>query len=205
MLRSSALCLVTVILAISLVTCNIGCQSELQTISVPAGTSVVVALQTSLSTENASEGQTFTAETTEPTVIEGKTVAPAGTIVRGKVSSVAKPGAIKGAAKMTLDFEQLSFADGATYEFDAAPITLAGQSDTEADVERLAAGTVAGAIIGGIAKGGKGAAVGALIGAGAGGTWAVATKGDHIVLEPGQRFRIETTDATEMPVKDTQS
>ena len=176
-----------------------GCQETEETTTVPSGTTVVVALQSPLSTESVSDGQGFMAETTEPIVVDGNTVAPTGTVVRGTVTSVTKPGNVGGGAKMTLDFNEVVMSDGSNYEFDAAPITLAAQSDADADVERVAAGTVAGAIIGGIAEGGKGAAIGALIGAGAGGTWAVATKGDHIVLEPGQRFRIETTESTELP------
>ncbi len=180
-----------------------GCQGGMRNITVPSGTSVVVALQSSLSTENASEGQAILAETTEPIIVEGTTVAPSGTVVRGFVTSLTKPGNVKDGAELTLDFKEILMEGNETYEFDAAPITLKAKSDADSDIERLAAGTVAGAIIGGIAEGGEGAAVGALIGAGAGGTWAVVTKGDHIVLDPGQKFRIETTESTDLPVKES--
>ncbi len=183
---------------VSLAGCMAG--EEVQTVAVPSGTSVEVSLQSSLSTETASTGQSFTAQTTEPIVIAGTTVAPSGTTVQGEVTKVTKPGNVDQGAEMALDFQHIVTKNGDTHQFIAAPITLKAASDTESDIERLAAGTVAGGIIGGIAKGGEGAAIGALVGAGAGGTWAVMTKGDHIVLEPGQKFLLETTEPTELPV-----
>lgn len=176
-----------------------GCNDTAETISVPSETAVVVALQTPLNTESATEGQSFEAITTQPIEIDGKTVAPMGTTVRGYISNLQKPGGNDG-ARITLDFDEIVTNEGEAHSFNAAPITLVGKSDSDSDVERVAAGTVAGAIIGGIAEGGKGAVVGGLIGAGAGGTWAVVTKGDHIVLNSGQKFRIETTESTELPV-----
>ena len=177
-----------------------GCRTEEKTVAVPAGTSVVVALETPLSTETASEGQAFTAVTTEPIMVDGKTVAISGTAVRGYVTDIAEPGQIKGSAQMTLNFEELVTVEGEAYPFVAEPITLTAKSDTQSDVERVAGTTAAGAIIGGIAEGGKGAIIGGLIGAGAGGAWAVVTKGDQIVLGEGQQFRIEIAEPAELPV-----
>jgi hypothetical protein len=177
-----------------------GCRDNGKTVTIPENTSVVVALNNRLSTQTATEGQSFRAETTEPIVINGNTVVPSGTAVRGYVNEVKKPGKVNGGAELTLEFRDIVTNSGETYGFDTAPITLTAKSDADADVERIAGSTIAGAIIGGIVKGGKGAAVGAVVGAGAGGTWAIATRGDQIVLEPGQKFRIQTTETTELPV-----
>jgi len=178
----------------------VGCLGEQQMKTVPEGTSLVVMLESPLSTESNYEGDVFETQSKEPVIVDGQIVLPIATTIRGTLTNVKKPGNVDEAAVMTLKFEEVVSTDGETYDFNAAPITLVGQSDKDSDVERLAAGTVAGAIIGGIAEGGKGAVIGALIGAGAGGTWAVVTKGDHIVLDPGQQFRIQTTVSSELPV-----
>jgi hypothetical protein len=176
------------------------CKTEAEnTVAVPAGTMITVALQTPLSTASASNGQAFTAVTTSPVVVDGKTVAESGTTVRGYVNNIARPGAIKGGARITLNFEEVVTKEGG-HPFSSEPITLTAKADTKSDIERVAGTTVAGAVIGGIVDGGKGAVIGGLIGAGAGGTWAVVTKGDQIVLDPGQKFAIQITETTEMPV-----
>jgi hypothetical protein len=175
------------------------CGMGQSTVSIPAGTEMVVTLQTPLSTATSTEGQHFAAEVAKPIVVDGKTVVESGATVHGLVSDMKKPGNIGGGAEMTLVFEDIKTTDGENHRLSAEPITLTAKSDAHADVERVAAGTVAGAIVGGIAGGGKGAVVGGLIGAGAGGTWAVATKGDQIVLDVGQQFLVQLTEPTELP------
>lgn len=178
-----------------------GCREERSSVTVPPGTSVVVSLATPLNTATAEQGQELSAETSEPIMVKGRAVVEPGAVVRGYVRDVQKAGAISHPAEITLDFDELVSDDGTVYTFDAAPITLTAESDARSDVQRVAGATVAGAIIGGIARGAKGASVGALIGAGAGGTWAVATKGDQIVLEPGQLFRIQIVTGTALPLQ----
>jgi hypothetical protein len=176
------------------------CGAGGKTVSVPAGTSMVVTLQTPLSTETSTEGQTFAAEITEPIVVDGKTVVEPGTTVRGEVSAMQKPGTIEGGAELTLDFQEIVTTDGEAHGFTADPIKLTAKSDTKSDVERVAGTTVAGAVIGGLANGGHGAVVGGLIGAGAGGVWAVATRGDQIVLDVGQQFLVQLREPAELPM-----
>jgi len=186
-------------LVLSLLVALMGCQSQ-HVKTVPDGTSLVVSLEYPLSTEINQTGDVFESQSTEPVMVDGEVVIPAATTFRGTLLNVKKPGSVDDSAEMTLKFEEIVSPDGETYEFSAAPITLVGNSDKDADIERLAGTTVAGAVIGGIAEGGKGAVIGAIVGAGAGGTWAVATKGEHIVLKPGQQFRIETISSTEIPI-----
>jgi len=188
----------TVFLALALI--GFKSEKEEQQTVIPDGTSVMVALNTPLSTASNYEGDTFEAQTMEPIMVDDEVIVPAGTIVQGTLTTVKRPGSIGGEAALTLKFDRVVDTDGDIHPFNTAAITLSGKSDSDADIERVAGTTVAGAIIGGIAKGGKGAAIGALIGAGAGGTWAVATKGGNIVVEPGQRFRIETITPVEMPL-----
>ncbi len=73
-------------------------------------------------------------------------------------------------------------------------------STTHSDVEKIAAGGILGAIIGGVTKGGKGAAIGAGAGAGAGTILMLATKGDDVELEAGQRLNVQMMSPTSIQV-----
>ena len=91
-------------------------------------------------------------------------------------------------------------SQGKTHVISATPLTLQAASTTHGDVEKIAAGGVLGAIIGGITGGGKGAAIGAGAGAGAGTVLMLATKGDEVELEAGQRLSVQLTSATSIQV-----
>jgi len=173
---------------------------RLETLTIPAGTLVVAALDTRLSSDTNHTGDPFVATTTQPIVIDGKTVAPAGTAIHGTVRDIQASGRVKGRARMTLVYEEIVDAAGNAHLFSARPLTLQAASDAHGDIEKVAAGGVLGAVIGGIAAGGKGAAIGAGAGAGAGTVIVLATKGDDVELDPGQKLSIHVTAATSMPV-----
>lgn len=173
---------------------------HLVTMTIPAGTRVVAALETHLSSDTNHSGDPFIATTTAPIVIDGKSIAPTGTKIRGSLRSVQPSGRVKGRAQMTLAYEEIIDAAGNSYTITAQPMTLQAASDTHGDIEKIAAGGVLGAVIGGIAAGGKGAAIGAGAGAGAGTVLMLATKGDDVELNPGQKVSVHLTSATNMPV-----
>lgn len=171
-----------------------------ETLVIPDGTSVAATLNTRLSTEANHTGDPFVATTTQPVIVDGRTVVPAGAQIHGMLRDVQGSGRIKGRARMTLAYQGLVDSQGTTHSISAQPLTLQAASATRGDVEKIAAGTVLGAIVGGIAKGGKGAAIGAGAGAGAGTVFMLATKGADVVLEPGQRLTIQMTSSTGIPV-----
>lgn len=173
---------------------------RLESLTIPAGTVIVAALDTHLSSDTNHAGDAFVATTTQPIVIGGKTVAPTGTTIRGAVRDVQASGRVKGRARMTLAYEEIVDAAGNAHLFTARPLTLQAASETHGDIEKVAAGGVLGAVIGGITGGGKGAAIGAGAGAGAGTVLMLATKGDDVELHAGQKLSIHVTGATSMPV-----
>lgn len=167
-----------------------------ETMIIPAGTSVLASLETRLSTDSNNSGNQFRARTVEPILVNGKIVVPTGAMVHGVLSDVQDSGKIKGRARMTLNFEEIEDTRGQMHRISAQPLTLQADSNTKGDVEKIAAGGVLGAIIGGIAGGKKGALIGAGAGAGAGTVIVLATKGDDVVLEPGQKLNIHMTSST---------
>jgi len=171
-----------------------------ETIVIPDGTNVVASLDTRLSTETNHTGDPFGATTTEPIIVGGRTAIPAGARIHGVLRDVQASGRTKGRARMTLTYATIVDSQGKTHTISAQPLTLQAASATRGDVEKIAAGGVLGAIIGGIAGGGKGAAIGAGAGAGAGTILMLATKGDEVELEAGQRLNVQMTSSTNIQV-----
>jgi hypothetical protein len=191
---------VALLIAAAVVT---GCREDLasqanRTVSmiVPAGTNLVATLETRLATDTNHDGDAFLARTIEPVIVDGRTVVPSGTRIHGVLRGVQASGRIKGRAQMTLAFEQIEDSTGQLQSISARSVTLQAKSKTRGDVEKIAGGGVLGAIIGGIAGGGKGAAIGAGAGAGAGTILMLATKGDDVELNAGQRLNVYTTSPT---------
>ena len=153
---------------------------------VPVGTELDLRLQTALSSKTAQVEDRFEA-TTMVELSEGERVLiPAGSVLRGVVSSVNKAGRIERQGKLTLAFDQIT-VKGRSYPI-RATVTQALESEgIRGEAGRIGAGAGVGAIIGGILGGLKGAITGILIGAG--GTIA-ATEGTDVELPAGSVLRV---------------
>lgn len=171
-----------------------------ETLVVPSGTNVVASLDTRLNTDTAVTGDQFSATTIDPITVDGTTLFPAGSRLRGTLRDVQSSGRIKGRARMTLVYTEIVGSDGKTHSISAVPLTLQADSGTQGDVEKIAAGVALGAIIGGIADGKDGALKGTAIGAGVGTVVVLATKGDDVELNPGQRLNVQMTAPTSVIV-----
>jgi hypothetical protein len=171
-----------------------------ETLVIPDGTPLVASLDRRLSTETNHDGDPFVAITTEPVIVDGRTVLPAGAQIHGVLRGVQASGRIKGRAQMTLAYQDIVDSQGSTHAISALPLTLQAASATHGDVEKIAAGGVIGALVGGITGGGKGAAIGAGAGASAGTVLMLATKGSDLELEPGRSLTVRPTAPTSIPV-----
>jgi hypothetical protein len=166
-------------------------------IAVPAATPLVISLDTALSTETNQTGDSFTGKLTQPVVVEGSTVLPAGTMVTGTIAAVTPPS--QGKASLSLTLTRVMVPAGGTYKVNSNTMQLVAKASTEKDLEKVAAGGVAGGILGGIVGGGKGALIGAAVGTGAGTAVAVATRDNHVHLASGQQLQFELTEAMRLP------
>jgi hypothetical protein len=175
-------------------------KQDRETLVIPTGTTVVASLDTSLSTDLNHSGDAFTATVNQPVVVDGRTLMPSGSQIHGVLQDVEDSGRIKGRARMTLLYQSIVDPDGQQYGISAVPLTLQAASETNSDIEKIAAGAVLGAIVGGIADGSKGAAIGAGAGAGAGTIYMLATKGDDLELNPGQRLAMHMTKSMSVQV-----
>jgi hypothetical protein len=158
--------------------------------TVPVGTEFDVRLQTSLNSATAKVEQRFEATTVLEYADGGVVVVPAGSLVRGFVSSVRPAGRIDRRGSLTLSFDELRIADR-TYRLRAS-VTQAIDGKVTEDVARIGAGAVAGAILGGIFGGGRGALIGVLIG---GGGTIAAVDGTDVDLPAGTILRVRLDQA----------
>ena len=153
---------------------------------IPVGTEFDVRLQTRSAPKTAQVEDRFEA-TTMVDLSEGdRVLVPAGSVMRGVVSSVNKAGRIERKGKLTLAFDQITIK-GRSYPI-RATVTQALESEgIRGETGRIGAGAGVGAIIGGILGGLKGALAGILIG---GGGTIAATEGNDVELPAGTVLRV---------------
>jgi hypothetical protein len=158
-------------------------ESVKETVTVPAGARVRVALLDGISTTKNSPGDTFEASLVEPVVVDGKTVFEKGAKVKGRISDAEESGRVKGRASLTLVLRSI-VREGEEVPIETKPFAVEAESTTKRDAAIIGGGAGVGAAVGAIAGGGKGAGIGALIGGGAGTGTVLATKGKEIHYPP---------------------
>ena len=159
---------------------------------IPVGTEFDVRLQNSLSSKTSQVEDRFEATTIVDLKDEaGRVLVPAGSTMRGVVSSVHPAGRIERKGSMTVAFDRLTI-NGRSYPM-RATVTQALESEgIKGETEKIGIGAGAGAILGAILGGAKGALAGILIGAG--GTVA-ATEGKDVELPAGTVLRVRLDSA----------
>ena len=153
---------------------------------IPTGTELDVRLLNSLNSGTTQVEDRFEASTLADLSIDGRTVVPAGSILRGVVSAVQPATRTNRTARMTISFDQIT-VNGREYPI-RATVTQALQGEgIKGEAGRVGVGAGVGAILGGILGGFKGALAGILIG---GGGTIAATEGREIELPQGTVLRL---------------
>ena len=154
---------------------------------IPVGTEFDVRLQNSLSSATAQVEDRFEGTTLVDLRDENNHVlVPAGSVMRGVVSSVNKAGRIERKGSMTVAFDRVTIK-GRSYPM-RATVTQAIESEgIKGEKEKIGIGAGAGAILGAILGGAKGALAGVLIG---GGGTIAATEGKDVELPAGTVLRV---------------
>ncbi len=178
-------------------------------IVIPAGTVFPVVLNTYLNTKGTQVGDVFYADTTYPIWIQQRLVIPRGSIVKGVVTQVNKPGKVKGKGSIAIKFETILLPNGVERTLIANFHGIHGPGAEKIDrktetVEQggttnagAATGTVVGtaaegAIIGSIVnRSASGAGIGAGAGALAGAAIVLLSRNRDLLLEPGTQFDLE--------------
>jgi hypothetical protein len=145
-----------------------------ETTTVAAGTLIDIRLQQQVSSASARSGDEFAAVLAEPLVANGKTLAPAGAPVTGRVVAARKSGRLHDSGYLRLALASIDI-DGKAVPVHSSSVFVIGGAHKKRNLALIGGGAGVGTLIGAIAGGGKGALIGGLVGTGAGTAGAYAT------------------------------
>jgi hypothetical protein len=172
--------------------------------AVPAGTALMVKLETTLATFSNKVGDRFQARLNQPVVVNGKTLIPAGATVEGRVTKVSEPRRISGKPTIGILPEAVIMPTGEHYFLDATLVDtnigqgtdvneegqFKGSGHDRHDTLETGGGAAGGMLVGGLIGGGPGVLIGGAIGAG-GTTVHWLTKHRSATLPAGTQLTLE--------------
>lgn len=146
---------------------------------VPAGTALMVKLETTLATFSNKVGDRFQARLTQAVVLDGKAVIPAGAMVEGRITKVAEPRRFSGKPTIAILPEALVLSTGERFFLDATLVDtdirgtdvnqegeFKGLGHDRRDQLEIGGGTAGGMLVGGLIGGPPGVVIGGVVGAG---------------------------------------
>jgi hypothetical protein len=186
---------------------------------VPAGTALMVRLDTTLATFSNHVGDPFQGKVTQAVVVNGSTLIPVGSTVEGRITKVSEPRRIAGKPSLGILPEAVILPTGERYFLDATLIDtnihgtdvnsegqFKGFGHDRRDQLEVGGGTAGGMLIGGLVGGPVGVLVGGAIGAGGTTThWltkhrsAILPAGTELTLELNRPLTMGTTVAAPAP------
>jgi hypothetical protein len=145
-----------------------------------------VRIQTELTSDTAQVEDRFEATTVVDLYEGNRVLIPAGSVMRGLVTSVNRASRTDRKGSLTVAFNQVT-VNGRSYPMRGTVTEAIESSGIKGEAGRIGAGSAVGAIIGGIIGGVKGALIGVLVG---GGGTMVATEGKDVTLPAGTILRV---------------
>src|SRR5262249_59053485 len=103
--------------------------------TVPTGTALMVKLDTTLATFSNKPGDPFLGKLSQPVVIDGRTMIPAGATIEGRVTKISEPRRIAGKPSIGILPEAIILPTGERYFLDATLIDTNAGPGTDVDEE----------------------------------------------------------------------
>jgi len=174
------------------------------TLSIPAGTILLIRTNDPLSSDHNQIGDQFTATLEQPIVVNGWVVARHGQVLVGQVKEAKKAGRVKGTSQLGLEITDITLVDGRQ-----APVLTqlwkgSGGTSHGADAATIGGTTAVGAAVGAAADWGRGAAIGAGAGAVLGIADVLLTRGRPTVLPPETPLSFRLVDPVTIDTTKTQ-
>ncbi|HEY2934186.1 MAG TPA: hypothetical protein VGK99_20795 [Acidobacteriota bacterium] len=169
-----------------------------QTLTIPAGASLTIRLNQSLSTEKNSSGDRFEAALDRDVRVNDNVALPARSTVIGRIYHLQRSGKVQGRAEMGLTLTSVVI-NGKSYPLHTSNWFHRAPGTKKSDAKWIGGGAGGGALIGAIAGGKKGAAIGAAVGGGAGTAKVLATRGKPVALAAESRLTFKLSESLEVP------
>ena len=165
---------------------------QASSISVPAGTRILVRLAETLSSAQQRSGARFTGRLETNVTVGGTVVAPQGATVHGQVVSAQSAGRMAGGSELALELTDIVI-NGTVHPIMTTTYQLQGEGQGGRTARRVTGGAGLGSVIGALAGGGTGAAIGAAAGAGLGTARSAGGRGQQVGLGQGTllEFRLQ--------------
>ncbi len=179
-----------------------------ETFTIPAGTTLHCRLTQTISTTLNFQGDAFTANVTEPYIVNGHEIIPVGSTITGRIADLIRPGRIKGVGEMRLTAEQISFPDGRIAQINAVLLTTYGADGVKVDSEEglvrgpssrfkdlreIGLGMGGGGFVGTLLGGFHGAVIGGAIVGGAALADTLRKRGTDLTLPTGTQLNYQLT------------
>lgn len=190
---------------------------------VPTGTKIPIIMDTAVDSDTSQEGDEFAARTSEDLSIDGTTVVPAGSIIKGRIAQLNSPRALNRSGSVGLKFDTITTPDQRQIPICANLVARGGVvharrglKDIAFDTGAVTLPTLAGVGIGFLAGNssnnnsgtnnnsnkigrGGGAMIGAGVGLAVGAAILLAKKGKKVEVRPGDELKIELAEELRMP------
>jgi hypothetical protein len=171
-------------------------------ITIPAGTRLAIALDTSIGSATSRVEQPVHAHLTRAIVVAGETALGVGTTVDGVVTDATRSAKVKGRAHVAVRFDSLSpRGQDDRYTIETTPVGRSAQATKKKDALTIGAPAAGGALIGGLIGGRKGALIGTAVGGGTGGAVVLSTRGKEVLLPKGSVLTLRLSQPLTMRVK----
>lgn len=174
-----------------------GRRRDTRAVRLDEGTEIVVRLDDALSSRTARVEDRFEASIARPVRAEGRLAIPAGTRVRGIVTSAEPARRPSRSGRLELDFDSL-YVDRARLDLRGRVVSVGqdDQSNRQTTEKKAGLGAVLGGVLGGILGGKDLLVIGAVLG---GGGAVVASKGEDVELPAGTLVTIRLERALTVP------
>ncbi len=165
-------------------------QPTFREVTIAADSLVHAKLDTPVASDSSRVEDPVQATVSKPIVVDGFEAVPAGSVLRGAVTTAQPAGKVKGRAEIGFRFDTLT-SGGDQYRVQTRGVGIEAPATKKNDALKIGIPAAGGAILGGILGGGKGAAIGGAIGGGAGTAVVLNTPGKEVRLPAGTAVTVK--------------
>jgi hypothetical protein len=171
-------------------------------VTIPAGTSLPLVLDTGVGSDISRVEQPVRAHLARAIVVRGTTVLAQGSPVNGVVTDAQRSGKVKGRAHVAVRFDTVTPRGvDERYRIRTTAVGRTAPATKKKDALEIAAPAAGGAVIGGIVGGKKGAAIGSAVGGGGGTAVVLATRGKEVRMGRGALVTVRLAEPLTVKVK----